>query len=206
MTGKEVRVDIDELKQRAESLANSMQLPNDIHAKRNREKFVDLVSGAWELSVDMNNQIKMKGIDVRISVALTDWYSAHLITVVAPVKWRTEVKKFIREAYLKAYPETITEERGEVTQQENKEQAFREAVMYYLGLDSLSDLEELAPQIQQGLEYYKKYFPKIARKEMGFMLTSDWESIPGEFEDIDHYYLEERESKNGITLYDKFRK
>lgn len=206
MTGKEVRVDIDELKQRAESLANSMQLPNDIHAKRNREKFVDLVSGAWELSVDMNNQIKMKGIDIRISVALTDWYSAHLVTIAAPVKWRTEVKKFIREAYLKAYPETITEERGEVTQQENKEQAFREAVMYYLGLDGLSDLEELEPQIKQGLEYYKKYFPKIARKEMGFMLTSDWESIPGEFEDIDHYYLEERESKNGITLYDKFRK
>ena len=203
MTGKEVRVDIDELKQRAESLANSMQLPNDIRAKRNREKFVDLVSGAWELSVDMNNQIKMKGIDIRISAALTDWYSTHLVTVIAPVKWRTEVKKFIREAYLKAYPETITEERGEVVTQSK---SFRTVVIDYLGLDELSDLDELEEQIQQGIDYYNKYESRISKNEMGFMLTSDWESIPGELEDIDHYYLEERESKNGITLYDKFRK
>lgn len=203
---KEVRVNIDELKRQVEEIAVSLQLPTDIHARRKRERFVDQVTFVWESSVDMNNQIKMKGIDVRISVALTDWYSQHLVTIAAPNKWRVEAKRLIKDTYLQAYPDTVSESYDKVEQQENKEQAFREAVMYYLGLDSLSDLEELEPQIKQGVEYYKKYFAKISRQEMGFMLTSDWESIPGELEDIDHYYLEEIESKNGITLYDKFRK
>lgn len=83
----------------------------------------------------------------------------------------------------------------------------RERILAYLGLDALSDIDELEGAVARAFEVEEDYAAQLNAGEFGYALTCDFESMPWVIEDPEIYKdLDEVESFAGITVYKKIKR